>query len=39
MFHLGCQTKIVVFWGIFGIKKVEEDQMATLYFMEAGVDG
>jgi len=21
MFHLGCQIKILVFWGIFGIKK------------------
>ena len=39
MFHLGCQIKILVFWGIFGIKKIEKDQMATLCSLEAAVDG
>ena len=39
MFHLGCQIQILVFWDIFGVKKIEKGQMATLCSMEAGVDG
>jgi len=39
MFNLAFQIKILVFWGIFLVLKNPKDQMATLYSMEAGVDG
>jgi len=40
MFHLNFKIKILVLWDIFGIKKSKKtNKTATLYFMEAGVDG
>jgi len=32
MFNLGCQIKILVFWGIFGVKKSKKNQMANPVF-------